>query len=122
MKIGAIARRRWRSAAGRLFALASLAALGGCFAPQVHHTVEVRVISLEPGDLESHGIAFIILHPASCMAHRASCTVHPAGLIHIKARLPGPLKITGVSDTTREAHHVQRQLAGGPLRTRIPGS
>jgi hypothetical protein len=40
-------------------ALAALAGLGGCFVPQVHHTVEVRVISLQPGNLESHGIAFI---------------------------------------------------------------
>lgn len=40
--------------------LAVLAAgLAGCFIPQVHHTVEVRVISLKPGQLESHGIAFI---------------------------------------------------------------
>jgi hypothetical protein len=48
--------RRWRNAAGSLFVLAALV---GCFSPQVHHTVEVRVISLKPGDLEAHGIAFI---------------------------------------------------------------
>lgn len=53
-----ITSRCWRRIA-RGFTLAVLAVLGGCFVPQVHHTVEVRVISLQPGNLESHGIAFI---------------------------------------------------------------
>jgi DUF971 family protein len=33
--------------------------LGGCFTPQIYPTVRERNISLLPGDLEAHGIAFI---------------------------------------------------------------
>ena len=35
------------------------ALLGGCFAPQIYPTVRERNISMQPGDLEAHGIAFI---------------------------------------------------------------
>jgi len=34
-------------------------ALAGCISPQVHSTVEHRAISLKPGDLRTHGLAFI---------------------------------------------------------------
>jgi hypothetical protein len=37
----------------------TVALLGGCFAPQIYPTVKERNISLQPGDLEAHGIAFI---------------------------------------------------------------
>jgi hypothetical protein len=50
---------RWRRRIAGAVALAALSGFGGCFVPQVHHTVEVRVISLQPGQLEAHGIAFI---------------------------------------------------------------
>lgn len=33
--------------------------LGGCFTPQIYPTVKERNISLQAGDLEAHGIAFI---------------------------------------------------------------
>lgn len=33
--------------------------LGGCAVPQVYPTVKERNISLQPGDLEAHGIAFV---------------------------------------------------------------
>ena len=33
--------------------------LAGCFTPQIYPTVRERNISLQPGDLEAHGIAFI---------------------------------------------------------------
>jgi hypothetical protein len=33
--------------------------LGGCFTPQIYPTVRERNISLQSGDLEAHGIAFI---------------------------------------------------------------
>jgi len=34
-------------------------ALGGCFTPQIYPTVRERNISLQSGDLEAHGIAFV---------------------------------------------------------------
>jgi len=37
----------------------TVALLGGCFAAQIYPTVQERNISLQPGDLEAHGIAFI---------------------------------------------------------------
>lgn len=40
-------------------AVAAAALLGGCFSPQIYPTVRERNISLQPGDLEKHGIAFI---------------------------------------------------------------
>lgn len=49
----------WRNAIAGAIALASLAGLGGCFTAQVYPTVQERVISLKPGQLESYGIAFI---------------------------------------------------------------
>ncbi len=45
----------------RSFCVATVAAvlLAGCAVPQVYPTVRERSISLQPGDLEAHGIAFI---------------------------------------------------------------
>lgn len=59
MRNAVVASSRWRNAAARVIALASLAGLAGCFAAQVYPTVQERVISLGPSQLESHGIAFI---------------------------------------------------------------
>jgi len=39
-----------------LFAAGTLA---GCVSPQVHSTIQHRAISLKPGDLRTHGVAFI---------------------------------------------------------------
>ena len=33
--------------------------LGGCFSVKIHPTLQERNVSLAPGDLEAHGIAFI---------------------------------------------------------------
>lgn len=48
-------RRVFRSLAATLSAVL----LGGCLAPQVYPTLQERAISLKPGALEAHGIAFI---------------------------------------------------------------
>ena len=47
--------RLWSFAA----VVTAAALLGGCFTPQIYPTVRERNISLQPGDLEAHGIAFI---------------------------------------------------------------
>lgn len=59
MKVSIASLSRGWSAAARVIALASMAGLTGCFTAQVYPTVQERVISLGPGQLESHGIAFI---------------------------------------------------------------
>jgi len=40
-------------------AAAAVVMLGGCAVPQIYPTVRERNISLQPGDLEAHGIAFV---------------------------------------------------------------
>lgn len=41
------------------FVMVAAVLLGGCFGTQIYPTVQERNISLRPGDLETHGIAFI---------------------------------------------------------------
>jgi len=40
-------------------AAAAAVLLGGCFSVKIHPTLQERNVSLAPGDLEAHGIAFI---------------------------------------------------------------
>jgi hypothetical protein len=51
--IGLIAKSRW------LILSAMIVALSGCFYPQVYDTTQKLTISLQPGELEKYGVAFI---------------------------------------------------------------